>query len=253
MKVLYVAGEVAPFSETTEAARLMRTLPETVSESGPYEVRIMMPRYGIVSERRNRLHEVIRLSGTEVAVGDDVETLKVKVASIPGIRLQVYFMDSAKYFKRKGLHKLKKEGTVFADNPARALFFGRAALLTAKKLGWSPDVVHASGWIAGFVPHLLRDEFADDPLFADTKSVYTPDVTDVEITLSADEAEAFGLPASMADQTLQQIGAEAAHAVAVASEEAASEGTDLSGDPAEAAERALALYQSLVGPQELAA
>ena len=253
MKVLYVAGEVAPFSETTEAARLMRTLPEAVSESGSYEVRIMMPRYGVVSERRNRLHEVIRLSGTDVQVGEDVETLKVKVASIPGIRLQVYFMDSAKYFKRKGLHKLKKEGTVFDDNPARALFFGRAALLTAKKLGWSPDVVHASGWIAGFVPHLLSAEFGDDPLFADTKSVYTPDVPDTTITLSAEEAEGLGLPSSFAGQTLQEIGAGAAHQTALASAEAEGDGVDLSGEPEPAAERALELYRSLVGQRELAA
>ncbi|HLT48424.1 MAG TPA: glycogen/starch synthase [Rubricoccaceae bacterium] len=247
MKILYVAGEVAPFSETTEAARLMRTLPETVGENGTDEVRIMMPRYGVVSERRNRLHEVIRLSGTEVVVGADKETLKVKVASIPGLRLQVYFMDSAKYFKRKGLHKLRKEGTVFEDNPARALFFARAALLTARKLGWGPDVIHASGWIAAFVPYLLQEEFADDPLFADTKSVYTPDETDVEIGLSAEEAAALGLPEDFAGKTLQQIGLDTADAVVHA------EGPGEAAGEEGVVEHALAVYRTLTGQQELAA
>lgn len=251
MKILYVAGEVAPFSETTDTARLMRALPAALGEGHGCEVRIMMPRYGVVSERRNRLHEVIRLSGTEIPVGEDRETLKVKVASIPGLRLQVYFMDSGKYFKRKGLHKLKKEGTVFNDNPARALFFARAAVNTAQKLGWSPDIVHAGGWITGFLPHLLRHELAGDPLFADVKSVYTPDLTDAEIVLSATEADAFGLPAAFAGRTLQQIGADAADAVAYADAPGDADGVDLSGD--DAVERALELYRALTGQQELAA
>src|SRR5690606_3337444 len=189
-------------------------------------------------------------SGTEVVVGADKETLKVKVASIPGLRLQVYFMDSAKYFKRKGLHKLRKEGTVFEDNPARALFFGRAALLTAKKLGWGPDVVHASGWIAAFIPYLLQQEFAGDPLFADTKCVYTPDETDVEILLSDEEAADFGLPDDYAGRTLQQIGAETADVAAYAGSNG--EGIDLSGDMEEVVERASVRYRDLSGHLEKA-
>lgn len=249
MKVLYVAGEVAPFSETSEAARLLKRLSEAAGEHEAFEVRIMMPRYGVVSERRNRLHEVIRLSGTEVVVGEDRETLKVKVASIPGIRLQVYFLDSIKYFKRKGLHKLRKEGTVFEDNPARALFFARASFLTARKLGWGPDVVHATGWIAAFVPHLLRGEFADDPLFGDAKTVYTPDTVEPEVRLSAAEAEALGLPAAFVGKTLQEIGAETADAVAYAEppEDGVPSGTSLSGD--DILDGALTLYRSLAGQQ----
>jgi starch synthase len=257
MRVLYVAGEVAPFSDTTDAARLLRVLPEAVQESGDFEVRIMMPRYGVVSERRNRLHEVIRLSGAEIAVGEKKDTLKVKVASIPGIRLQVYFMDSGVFFKRKGLHRDKRSGEVFPDNAGRALFFGRAALGTARKLGWSPDVVHATGWIAGLVPTLLSGELADDPLFAETKSVYTPDAVDAELVLSPEDAEALGLPAGLSGQTLQQIGVSTANAVAYANpatkSQSGPEGTDLSGEQAEVVERAIALYRSLAQQREMAA
>ncbi len=255
MKVLYIAGEVAPFSETTAAAHLVRLVPDAIQESEEedFEVRIMMPRYGVVSERRNRLHEVIRLSGAEINVGDDQDTLKVKVASIPGIRLQVYFMDSLLYFKRKGLHKDRRDGKVFEDNPARALFFAEATLSTARKLGWSPDVIHATGWISGLVPTLVRAA-SDDALFTDTKCVYTPDTVDAEIILSAAEAAAFDLPTDLVGKTLQQIGMEAADAVAYADEFVGGpEGVDLMGEDEEIVARAKDLYGSLAEQRELAA
>ena len=190
MRVLFVAGEVAPFSETTDTAQAMRVLPEALQEHQDVEPRILMPRYGVVSERRNRLHEVIRLSGAEITAGDATDTLKVKVASIPGIRLQVYFMDSVHFFKRKGLYRERKTEVLFEDNPARALFFARAALSTVGKLGWGPDVVHAAGWIGALVPHVIKTELADSELFANARTVYTPDPADAyNPTMTEDEAK----------------------------------------------------------------
>ena len=256
MRVLFVAGEVAPFSDTTDTAALMRVLPEALQEHKEVEPRIMMPRYGVVSERRNRLHEVIRLSGDEIAAGDSSDTLKVKVASIPGIRLQVYFMDSATFFKRKGLHKERKTEKLFPDNPARALFFARAALSTAQKLGWNPDVVHAAGWISAFVPHVLQEEFNGDELFADARSVYTPDVVDgYTPELSAEEAETLGLPSDWGGLSLRQIGLQTADAAAYApGDEAGSgepDGPVLDVEPEPAADAAAELYGSL-SPAEAA-
>ena len=173
MRILFVSEEVAPFTCTSETADLVRMLPEQLQESGDFEVRIMMPRYGTISERRNRLHEVIRLSGNQIEVDGRKETLKVKVASIPGIRLQVYFMDNAHYFKRKGIYA-DKEGETFVDNAQRALFFSKAVLQTINNLGWAPDIVHCVGWMSALAPLLLRTEFSDVPLFEKSKSVYTP-------------------------------------------------------------------------------
>ena len=249
MRVLFVAGEVAPFSEVAETARLLRTLPEAVQEHADVEPRILMPRYGVVSERRNRLHEVIRLSGEEIAAGGASDKLSVKVASIPGIRLQVYFMDSPVFFKRKGLHQDRKTEAVFEDNPARALFFARAALSTTRRLGWSPDVVHAAGWMSAFVPYVLREEFGEDELFADAKSVYTPDVVEgFEPMLSADEATELGLPADWADTSLRHIGLSTADAAAYAAPDAAADGEpeaaslNASASPDALAADAAALY-----------
>ena len=174
MRILFISGEVAPFSESSDLARLVRALPEAVHETGAYETRIMMPRYGVVSERRNRLHEVIRLSGSEITLGKTTEVLKVKVASIPGIRLQVYFMDNSHYFKRKGIFA-DRQGNLFPDNLNRAVYFAKSGLTTIKNLGWQPDLVHAFGWISGFVPYVLKTEFGSDPLFEQSKVVYTPE------------------------------------------------------------------------------
>lgn len=182
-RVLFVSGEVAPFANASDTAALVRKLPESLHGSGAYETRTMMPRYGTISERRNRLHEVIRLSGSTIRMGNRAETLRVKVASIPGIRLQVYFMDNVRFFKRKGLHR-DKQGKLFPDNAERALFFGRSVVETIRKLQWKPDIVHAFGWISGLLPLLLTTEYSSEALFEDVKVIFTPDDIDPDATLS---------------------------------------------------------------------
>jgi starch synthase len=192
MRILFISGQVAPFSNTSEIATLVRNLPEALHESGEYETRIMMPRYGTVGERRNRLHEVIRLSGSEIVQGDRVETLKVKVASIPGIRLQVYFMDNAYYFKRKGIFS-DRQGVLFEDNLDRAAFFSRSVIRTIRNLGWQPDLIHAVGWISGFVPYVLRTEFAGEPLFEDSKIIFTPEQVEFTAQIDSSHTESLSL------------------------------------------------------------
>lgn len=256
MRVLFVAGEVAPFSDTTAAAKVLRALPEALQEQKDVEPRILMPRYGVVSERKNRLHEVIRLSGDEIEAGDQSDTLKVKVASIPGIRLQVYFMDSVRFFKRKGLHADRKSGAEFEDNAARALFYARAALSSVQSLGWGPAVVHAAGWVSAFVPHVIQSELADDELFSGVRTVYTPDGPEgYAHTLTEDELSGLGLPAEWTGKTMRQVGLETADAAAYAEGDAPRDGEPdgptLTDDPDAVAETASALYASL-GPAKAA-
>lgn len=207
-RVLLVVSEAVPFTPDSPLGALLRALSEKLQESGRYELRIMMPRYGVISERRNRLHEVIRLSGADLPVGDETESLKVKVASIPGLRLQVYFMENARYFKRKGTH-VGRDGDTYDDNAARALFFGRAALTTIRNLGWSPDVVHAVGWAAALVPYLVSTEYAGDDLLGQARAVYTPDGADAAVPvdpalLAGPGADA---PDLGADATLRSVAA----------------------------------------------
>lgn len=248
-RILYVAGEVAPFSETTEIAPLVRSLAEQLQEQSDHDVRITMPRYGTVSERKNRLHEVIRLSGTEIPMGDDESTLKVKVASIPSTRLQVYFMDSKAFFGRKGLH-VNKKGNCYEDNAERALFYGRSVLETIKKLRWGPDLVHAFGWVSGFVPMLLRTEYGSDELFESTRVVYTPDAVDAEAHLTADLVDALDLQIDrdVLDRSLVDVGtAYADHAVFPATIAPVSgEASQFSEDEESLGEQGLTLYDEVL-------
>ncbi len=248
-RILFISGEVSPFAKRTEIANLVRTLPEKLQETGDYEMRIMVPRYGIISERRNRLHEVIRLSGSNIAMGDKSETLKVKVASIPGIRLQVYFMDNNRYFKRKGILS-DKQGHVFEDNPERALFFGRSALQTICNLGWSPDVVHAFGWMSALIPLLLRTEYADNGLFENTRIVYTPDESTGNPVLSSENVSTFGLSCNgkATDRDLNDVGSAYADAIAFPSFlNPSSDGAiQFSTDADEMTEQAASLYEQVL-------
>lgn len=184
--VLFVTGEIDPFTHESNIGALTRCLPGGVEEDGAFQTRIMMPRYGTINERKNRLHQVIRLCGTKIHMGSRAETLAVKVTAIPGTRCQVYFMDNKRFFKRKGLHE-DREGVVFNDNVLRALFFARSTLETVRKLQWKPDIVHAFGWISGFLPMLLATEYKNDPWFdCVRKTVFTPDRIKADAVISGD-------------------------------------------------------------------
>jgi starch synthase len=170
-KVLFVSQEVFPYLEETPLSKISRYLPQGVQEKGK-EIRVFMPRYGNVNERRHSLHEVIRLSGMNLIINDSDHPLIIKVASIQSARMQVYFIDNDDLFSRK--HVLKDEkGKMFDDNDERAIFFVRGVIETVKKLGWQPDVIHCHGWFTGLMPLYIKKQFNDNPLFTDTKVVFS--------------------------------------------------------------------------------
>ncbi len=168
-RILYVCQEIMPYLPENRMSKLSRTLPQAMQERG-FEIRTFMPRYGCINERRNQLHEVIRLSGMNLIIDDNDHQLIIKVASIPSARVQIYFIDNEEYFQRK--YVLTDEtGKEFADNDERTIFFARGVIETVKKLRWSPDVVHCHGWFAGMIAVYLRKLLGDDPLFAGVKVV----------------------------------------------------------------------------------
>ena len=168
-KILYICQEIAPYLPESEPALLCRELSQAMQERGN-EIRTFMPRYGCVNERRNQLHEVIRLSGMNLIIDDNDHQLIIKVASIPAARIQIYFIDNDDFFSRKAV-VTDAEGVEFADNDERMVFFARGVLETVKKLRWTPDVVHCHGWFSSIAPVYLRKVFDDDPIFHDVKIV----------------------------------------------------------------------------------
>ena len=170
-KILFVSQEITPYLEPTPMGTLARQLPQGIQERGR-EIRTFMPRFGSINERRNQLHEVIRLSGMNLIINDADHPLIIKVASIQAARMQVYFIDNDDYFQRKAVFQDKK-GQFFDDNDERAIFFCRGVIETIKKLGWSPDIVHCHGWMTSLLPVYLKKSYAEDPMFENTKVVYS--------------------------------------------------------------------------------
>ena len=168
-KVLFVNSEMFPYLPETPIAKLCRELPQGIQERKK-EIRAFMPRYGCINERKNQLHEVIRLSGMNIIIGDVDRPLVIKVASISAARIQVYFIDNEDYFRRKQVYYDEK-GNFFADNGERAIFFARGVLETVKKLRWAPDIIHCHGWISHVLPLYLKKAYKDDPVFSGAKVV----------------------------------------------------------------------------------
>jgi len=175
-RILYVSSEVVPYLPETEISSMSFEAPRLVNQQGG-QIRIFMPRYGNINERRHQLHEVIRLSGINLVINDLDMPLIIKVASIPKERIQVYFIDNDEYFKRKAT-LTDEDGNLFSDNDERAIFFAKGVIETVKKLNWAPDIIHVHGWMASLLPLYLREFYNEEPLFTESKivtSVYDKD------------------------------------------------------------------------------
>lgn len=170
-RVLIVTQEMQPFTALSEISEIARQLPQYVQESG-MEIRVLMPRFGTINERRHRLHEVVRLSGMNIIVDDDDYPLIIKVASLPGARMQVYFLDNEEFFKRKSIFT-DEAGLEFEDNADRMIFFCKGAIETVKKFGWAPDIIHCHGWMTSMIPFYLKTVYKNEPIFKSSKVIYS--------------------------------------------------------------------------------
>jgi len=170
-RVLYVSQEIFPYTSETEMGVIGSALPQITQESGK-DIRIFLPRFGTVNERRHQLHEVIRLSGMNLIIDDFDHQLIIKVASIQQLRMQVYFIDNEEFFPRRQMFH-DNEGVLLSNNDERMIFYCKGVIETVRKLGWSPDIIHCQGWFTGLVPMYIKKLYADDPLFENTKVIYS--------------------------------------------------------------------------------
>lgn len=168
-KILYITPEIFPYLPESYISNICRFLPQGIQEK-ENEIRTFMPKYGSINERKNLLHEVIRLSGQNIIIEDSDHPLIIKVASIQAVRMQIYFIDSEDFFKRKQLYQ-DEEGKFFEDNDSRAIFFAKGVIETVRKLTWNPDIIHCHGWISALVPVFIKTIYKDNPLFQETRIV----------------------------------------------------------------------------------
>lgn len=202
-KVLFISSEMSPFLESTTLGDISRQLPEAIQEKDN-EVRILVPRFGVINERRNRLHEVVRLSGMNITIDDNDNPLTIKVASIPNTKMQVYFLDNEDYFHRKFIYN-DADDKFFGDNDERLIFFCKGALETVKKLGWYPDIIHCQGWMTSLIPLYLKTIYKDEPVFKNAKVVYSVFENSFGETLGEDFARKASLN-HITDEELKPYG-----------------------------------------------
>lgn len=170
-KILYITQEILPYLPETEISNISRHLPQAIQEKG-HEIRTFMPKYGTINERRNQLHEVIRLSGMNLIIDDTDHSLVIKVASIQSARMQVYFIDNEDYFENREI-LVDANGEEYADNDERSIFFIRGVMETIKKLRWVPDIIHCHGWFTALAPFYIKKGYKDDPCLKNAKVVYS--------------------------------------------------------------------------------
>ena len=186
-KVLFITQEIIPYVAESEMSTVGRKLPQVIQEKGR-EIRTFMPKWGNVNERRNQLHEVIRLSGMNLIIDDTDHPLIIKVASIQAARMQVYFIDNDDYFQHR-LMATDEEGVEYTDNDERAIFYARGVLETVKKLRWCPEVIHCQGWISALVPLYIKKAYMEEPSFRDSKVVLSLFENDLKSNLQSDIVE----------------------------------------------------------------
>ncbi|MEO5942869.1 MAG: glycogen/starch synthase [Ferruginibacter sp.] len=186
-RILFIANEMSPYLELTEFAEIVNKL-AVLSNDTNMEVRCIMPKFGVINERRHRLHEVVRLSGINVSIDNDDYPLVIKVASLPNARLQVYFLDNEDFFKRKSIFTDEKDN-FYDDNGLRTVLFCKGALETVKKFGWPPDIIHCSGWMTGLIPMFIKTAYKKEPVFTHSKVVFTVGLNSFKEKLGSDFAQ----------------------------------------------------------------
>ena len=203
-KVLFVSQEIFPYLPETEMSLIGRHLPQKIQEDDK-DIRIFMPRFGVINERRHQLHEVIRLSRMNLIVDDFDHQLIIKVGSIQSARMQVYFIDNEEYFPKKQYFH-DGNGNFFSNNDERMIFFCKGVIETVRKLGWSPDVIHCHGWISSLVPLYIKKLYSEDPLFSNSKIVYSVYDTGFKEELDSEIVEKLLFENSLQEADLKGLG-----------------------------------------------
>lgn len=223
-KILFITQEMTTYVPDSPLSKLGREVAEA-TQGKNREIRTFMPKWGIINERRNQLHEVIRLSGMNLIIDETDHPLIIKVASIASTHMQVYFIDNDDYFSKRKMAR-NDVGEEYADNAERAVFYARGVLETVKKLRWTPEVIHCQGWMSSFIPLYIKTAYADEPSFRDCRVVYTPSDNTMKAPLpqnfagilqfrNATVSAIQGIPLADNMQALNQLGMKFADGVAL--------------------------------------
>ena len=171
-KIWYIASEVSPFAKTGGLGDVTGAFPKHLKNKN-HEVRVIMPKYKMINERKYILREVIRLKDIPVTINGETKTINVKSAFLPDSKVQIYFVEIPEYFGRNGLYTDQATGKDYEDNAHRFAFFCKGALETLKILSWKPDIIHCNDWQTAYVPLYLKSLYPNDEFYQGIKTVFT--------------------------------------------------------------------------------
>jgi starch synthase len=175
LKILFVTSEVVPFVKTGGLADVSSALPQRLSEMG-HEVRIVVPKYGAVDDRKFKIHEVVRLKDLKVQIGEKEVIFSLKSCFLPGqkVRVQIYFLDNQEYFgSRNSLYTNPMTGENYPDNDERFILLSRSVFELISKLGWIPDIIHCNDWQCGLIPAYLKTVYKNEEQFSKFRTLFT--------------------------------------------------------------------------------
>ncbi len=174
LSILFVSSEVVPFAKTGGLADVSGALPQVIRELG-HDIRIIMPKYATVSDRKFKIHDIKRLTDMPIPLGDKVLLSSVKSSFLTNIRtkVQVYFVSNDDLYTRSDLYIDPKTKEAWPDNDDRFLFFCKSTIETLLRLGWKPDIIHLNDWQSGIIAALIKTVYAKEPLFKGTRIVFT--------------------------------------------------------------------------------
>jgi starch synthase len=193
--VLFLSTEVYPFAKTGGLADVSAALPQALRELG-HDVRVMMPKYGFIGEKKQKIYLINRLQGVEFDIAGKTLATNLKSSAIltNKTRIQIYFLENEEYFQRLGLYVDPVTRLDYPDNDERFLLYALAAFELCRLLLWKPDIIHCNDWQCGLIPALLQGRFADDPFFKDTKVVFTVHNLEYQGNFPATTFPKLGLP-----------------------------------------------------------
>ena len=198
-KILFVSSEVFPFMKTGGLADVSAALPQTLAKLG-HEVRIVVPKYGAVDDRKFKIHEVVRLKDLQVDIGGKEVIFSLKSCFLPGqrVRVQIYFLDNDEYFgSRNSLYVNPANGKDYKDNDERFVLLSKSIFELIQKLGWIPDLIHCNDWQCGLIPAYLKTVYKDEEQFQQFKTLFTIHNIAYQGEFPASSFKKLGLPAEL--------------------------------------------------------
>ena len=185
--VLFVASEANPYLGSGGLADVIGSLPKTLAANGKYDVRVVMPLYGDISDKYRSQMRFLMNFNVPLAWRNQY----CGVFSLKADGVTFYFIDNEYYFKRSGLYGFYDDGERFA-------YFSKAALEMMVHLDYYPEILHCHDWQTALSVVYLKTLYANRYGYDHIKALFTIHNIEYQGKYGYDcLGDLFGLPESV--------------------------------------------------------